>query len=308
MSKVKFISRVFNNGSLALLKTTDGIMLEYARQGYTLTLRQLYYQMVARDLFPDAWIDPQTGTKNNIKNYKRFGDLVNNGRLAGMLDWSMIEDRARETQFPSCWNDPGEIVRACAEQFRIDKWENQPVHIEVFVEKDAVSGILAPVCRKLQVRFTANRGYASSSLYYEVSQRLLSAHRNGKDIHILYLGDHDPSSMDMTRDLTDRMNLFTYDSFDITVARLALNMDQVRTWGPPENPAKETDSRFAAYRNEYGESSWELDAVEPRTLASLVRDYVIDLRDADAWVDAEKKEYEMRDRLQEMSDELGKES
>jgi len=296
MAKIAFIEHKFSNSSLSLLAATNKIMAEYARQNYRLTLRQLYYQMIARDLFPVEWVDPQTGTKNNIKNYKRFGDLINNGRLAGHLDWDYIEDRARETVFPSFWSSPASIVEACAQQFRFDKWKNQPNHIEVMVEKDAVSGILAPVCSRLQVRFTANRGYASSSLFYEVSQRLSDKMRDGKKVIILYFGDHDPSGMDMTRDIIDRMGIFTFDA-DIEVRRLALNMEQVEQWNPPENPAKETDSRFTDYRDQYGESCWELDAVEPRDLAKLVTDEVESLRDDDLWAEAVEKEDDAKARL-----------
>lgn len=299
MAKQSFISHNFTSSSRALLFITDGIMVEYAKQGYRLTLRQLYYQMIARDLFPEEWRDHQTGTKNNIRNYKRFGDLVNNGRLSGHLDWDYIEDRARETVFPSYWNSPSDIVRACAQQFRFDKWEDQPYHIEVMAEKDAVTGILAPVCSDLQVRFTANRGYASSSLFYEISQRLLKKIDEGKEVVILYLGDHDPSGIDMTRDILERMAMFT--DTEVEVRRLALNMDQVRQWNPPENPAKETDSRFSAYLEQYGDKSWELDAIEPRTLADIVRMEIYTMRNLDLWEIAQNREDEARDRLREIS-------
>jgi len=300
MAKIAFIDHKFNNSSLILLADTNKIMEEFNGQNYRLTLRQLYYQMIARDLFPAEWVDPETGTKNNIKNYKRFGDLVNNGRMAGHLDWAFIEDRARETVFPSFWDSPNELVDICARAFRYDKWENQPNHIEVMVEKDAVSGILTPVCSELQVRFTANRGYASSSLFYEVSNRLSEAIDQGKEVIILYFGDHDPSGMDMTRDIIDRMKTFTFDS-PIEVRRLALNMEQIKQWNPPENPAKETDSRFLDYRRLYGDSCWELDAVEPRDLAELVRDEVLGLRDDDLWDEAVAREDEAKKKLAELA-------
>ena len=297
MSKINFVDHKFSASSEELLVKTTSIMLDYDRQGYLLTLRQLYYQMIARDLFPDSWIDQTTGTKNNIKNYKKFGDLVNNGRLAGRLDWDMIEDRARETVFSPCWDSPAQILESAAAQFKIDKWENQSCHVEVMAEKDAVSGILTPVCQRLQVRFTANRGYASSSLFYEVSRRLQRAHDEGKILHVLYLGDHDPSGIDMTRDVEERMNTFTFNSVDINVTRLALNMNQIKEWQPPENPAKDTDTRFEAYRAKYGDSSYELDAVEPNNLAALVESFVFGLHDDDEWNDAVQREAHMKSKL-----------
>ena len=303
MSYIKFIDHRFSDTSQYLLGTTDKIMKEYNHLGYKLTLRQMYYQMIARDLFPEEWRNKKTGTKNNIQNYKRFGVLVNNGRLAGWLNWAHMEDRARETVFPSYWESPSDIVQACADQFRYDKWDEQPFHLEVMAEKDAVAGILEPVCENLQVRFTANRGYASSSLFYEVSRRLIDAIDKGKEPVILYLGDHDPSGMDMTRDIEERIALFTGET--VHVDRLGLNMDQIQKWSPPENPAKESDTRFSSYRQQYGDSSWELDAIEPRDLADLVRDAVMARRDEDLWDDACIREDKAKAKLKSIADSMG---
>jgi len=115
------------------------------------------------------------------------------------------------------------------------------------------------------------------------------------DIHILYLGDHDPSGIDMTRDVLERLEMFSECS--IQVHRLALNMDQIDELNPPENPAKLTDSRASDYVKKYGESSWELDAIEPRRLAKIVRDCVLQLRDDDAYEAALKVQNDYRKEL-----------
>lgn len=300
--KEEFVEHRFGTDGMELIRKTDAILSEYRSQGYVMTLRQVYYQMIGRDLFPASWIDRATGTKNNVKNYKKFGVLVSDARLAGLLDWSMIEDRGRETHVNSHWKSPAHIIRACAEQFTIDRWDGQENYVEVFVEKDALSGILLPVCREWDVRFTANKGYSSSSAMYESSKRLLSAGRQLKDIHIIYLGDHDPSGIDMTGDIERRFELFTRDAVLFNIHRLALNMDQVEAWGPPENPAKETDSRFEKYRSEFGESSWELDAVEPATLSELVEEKIKELIDFAVWEEVEEKERQMKSDLSEMAD------
>lgn len=292
MSKQKFVDHRFNNASLQLIETANGILNEYRTLGYRLSLRQLYYQLVARDYI-----------ENSIRSYKRIGDLVSNARLAGLLDWEMIEDRNRETIIPTAWDSPAQIVRAAAEQFRVDRWMGQECHVEVMVEKDALSGILEPVCRELHVRFTANKGYSSSSAMYEAGRRIYRAYaHDDKKIHIFYLGDHDPSGIDMTRDISERLDMFA-EIVPIEVHRLALNYDQVEQWQPPENPAKETDSRYQAYSEEYGESSWELDAVEPRTLADLVREGIEDLIDQDQWNDVKQEEKRMRDELERFADD-----
>jgi hypothetical protein len=288
--KEKFVDHNFNAASLKLIETANGILKEYEAQGYQLSLRQLYYQLVSRDYI-----------ENSIKSYKRTGDLISNARLAGLLDWRMIEDRGRTTVTNSHWTSPAQIVRSAARSFRTDHWVGQSCYVEVMVEKDALSGILEPVCRELDIRFTANKGYSSSSAMYEASKRILSAARDNKEVHLFYLGDHDPSGIDMTRDIKDRLALFTNNLYIETV-RLALNYDQVEQWNPPENPAKESDSRYKVYLDKFGESSWELDAVEPATLASLVEDAVRELIDQDVWDEVEADEAKMRHELEGFAD------
>jgi hypothetical protein len=291
--KEKFTDHKFSTSSLALIQTANGILNEYRNMGYRLSLRQLYYQLVARDYI-----------ENSVKSYKRIGNLISDARLAGMLDWGMIEDRGRETIIPTAWESPAHIVRAAAQQFRIDRWEGQPCYVEVMVEKDALSGILEPVCRDLHVRFTANKGYSSSSAMYETGKRIAKMEDCVDEIHIFYLGDHDPSGIDMTRDIAERLELFTYGTINATkVHRLALNWNQVEEWQPPENPAKETDSRYETYVHEFGHSSWELDAVEPRALADLVRKGIQDLIDPLRWQEVTDRERLMRDELMKFASE-----
>ena len=296
--KEKFIDHKFNGASLKLIVTVNDILREYAVQNYRLSLRQLYYQLVARGKI-----------ENSVKSYKRIGNLISDARLSGLVDWNMIEDRGRETNFLNHWDNPAEIVRDASRWFRTYKWEGQRNYCEVMVEKDALSGILLPVCQELDIRFTANKGYSSSSAMYETGKRLARIWDTGDidEIHIFYFGDHDPSGIDMTRDIAERLGLFTYGMIShVNVHRLALNWDQVELWQPPENPAKETDSRYQAYADEFGESSWELDAVEPRDLADLVRDNVQELIDQDLWDEVVAREDTMRAELVKFADGYGK--
>lgn len=290
--KINFKQQNFSDKSLVIIQKANVILDEYRGKGYSLTLRQLYYQLVARGFI-----------ENTVRSYKRIGDVISNARLAGLMDWSMIEDRNRVVVYPSHWRDPAEIIRSAARSFKIDRWENQPCYCEVMVEKDALSGILIPVCMKLDIRFTANKGYSSSSAMYEAGRRF--SKQEGKELHLFYFGDHDPSGIDMTRDITDRVELFSYGS-GIEIHRLALNMDQVREWNPPKNPAKETDARFAGYAAEFGHSSWELDAVKPEDLEELVKDAVRELIDEDAWDETVAKEESMLVTLEKFADEASK--
>jgi hypothetical protein len=285
--KEAFIERNFSDSSQETIIIVNKILEEYRSQGYRLSLRQLYYQLVARDYIP-----------NSQRSYKNVGNLISNARQAGLIDWEMIEDRNRETNTVTHWKDPAEIVKAAMRQFRIDKWEDQPYHIEIMVEKDALSGVLIPVCRKLDIGITANKGYCSSSTMYEIGKRLEKKFDEGKKICVIYLGDHDPSGIDMTRDISERLAMYSRLE-EIEIDRIALNYDQIKLWNPPENPAKESDARFSAYVKKFGESSWELDAVEPAQLANLVTDAVVSRRHSEIWKAACDHENAMRAELEE---------
>ena len=285
--------------SYRLLSAITDILEYMEDQGYKLTLRQLYYQLVSKDFI-----------ENSVKEYMKIGKVVSRGRLAGLIDWSMIEDRLRVPQSRGHWDSPKEIIMTAARTYYRARWENQDSYIEVWCEKDAVSNIIEPVCRRWDVTFMANRGYSSQSAMYEAAKRYKAAHFEGKELILIYFGDHDPSGIDMTRDIRDRMELFlgyrelvAEENIDIQVERVALNMDQVDEYNPPENPAKVTDSRFAGYVKIYGYSSWELDALEPNVLNQLVENKIKGFVDQDLWDEVEILEEEHKDRLRKVADE-----
>lgn len=282
--KEKFENIAFTKSSLDRIETINAILAEYEAEGYDLSLRQLYYQLVARDII-----------ENTQQSYKRIVDLVGNARLAGRVDWNMIVDRGRTRITNNHWTNPAEIVRAAASQFQVDKWEGQKWHVEVMVEKQALEGVLIPVCRRLDVAFSANKGYTSLSMLYEAGKRIAQITSTGKKVLIIYLGDHDPSGIDMTRDIQERLEMFAGQR--LKVNRAALNMDQIAVLNPPENPAKTSDSRYNAYIKKFGESSWELDAIEPRQLATLVEEAVLAVRNEALWHGAVARENEMKQEL-----------
>lgn len=277
-----------------MIATCNEILDDYSAQGYDLSLRQLYYQLVSRNLI-----------SNSEKSYKNLGCLVSDARLSGLIDWDMIKDRGREMVSNPHWGNPADFMENVAPQYRFDLWEDQSCYVEVMVEKQALEGVLIPVCQKLDVPFTANKGYSSSSALYEASKRFLKRGEDGKELYCVYLGDHDPSGIDMSRDVGDRLNLFLNVSMGLAenegglleVKRVALNMDQIRELNPPENPAKITDSRADSYIKRFGRSSWELDAIEPKALASLVRDAIVGLMDYPLFQKNERKQEQGRKEL-----------
>lgn len=269
----------FSKNSLLIIQQANEIIEEYQDQGFTLTLRQLYYQFVARDIIP-----------NTIQSYKRLGSIVNDARMAGEISWGAIEDRTRNLRSLPYWDGPRDIMDAVVNQYRIDKWDSQRYRPEVWIEKDALVGVIAGVCEECQVSYFACRGYNSQSEQWAAGQRFKNYLRRGQLPIVFHLGDHDPSGIDMTRDNEERLTLFAENP--IKVDRLALNWDQVKAYSPPPNPAKTTDSRYAGYIRNYGKDSWELDALEPQVIADLVRKAIESVRDNKAWMLAIKKEDE----------------
>jgi len=268
------------------------IIEQYQDDGFSLTLRQLYYQMVARDLIP-----------NTEKSYKRIGSIVSRGRRAGLIDWDAIEDRGRVPDVPQDFRNKADLVRRFIPAYRLDRWEAQESCAEVWVEKQALVGVLEPITDPLHVTLMANRGYSSSSAMYEAANRMLGLSQ-GRPMHVLYLGDHDPSGLDMVRDIEDRLIEYSHFKLDLRVDHLALTMDQIDEYGPPPNPAKVTDSRFDAYRGEFGEESWELDALEPKAMQDLVKNAIDKLIDWTLWNDVIEQENSDKDTLLEMAESM----
>jgi hypothetical protein len=188
-----------------------------------------------------------------------------------------------------------------ASQFRIDKWAGQKYRVEVWIEKDALVGVIEGVCEELDVPFFSCRGYTSQSEMWGAAMRM-ARFTKGKQIPVvLHLGDHDPSGIDMTRDIQDRLRLFSGRA--VEVDRLALNMPQVEEYDPPPNPAKESDSRFQGYMAIHGDESWELDALEPTVIAALIRTAVEERRNPILWAEAVRAEDRHRKQLQAASDQ-----
>ena len=307
MPCICYVPKKFHAGSLMIIADANRIIRDYLRQGFKLTLRQLYYQFIARDLLPESWIDPTynlkqglpMGTKNTMKNYKRLGDLINDGRLAGKIDWDAIEDRTRNLQSGAHWSSPHSIVRACASQYAVEMWADQDAYVEVWVEKDALIGVLEGVCRELDVPYFACRGYTSQSEMWGAAQRLIDRESDGKETTIIHLGDHDPSGIDMSRDIQDRLDMF---GSSATIQRIALTFDQVHEYDPPPNPAKTTDARYRSYADLYGDESWELDALEPSVIVDLIRQAVEAEIDHDLWQDALDHQETGRKQLNQVSE------
>lgn len=289
MPRICYVDKGFRSATSTLILQAQEIIAEYRAQGFSLTLRQVYYQMVARGLIP-----------NTVQSYKRLGKAIADARLAGLVDWLAIVDRTRSLRSLSHWSEPGEILEASARQYRIDKWEGQPHRVEVWIEKDALVGVISDVCQRLDVPYFSCRGYTSASSMWRAGQRLGGYMDDGQDPVILHFGDHDPSGMDMTRDIAERLAMFA--EALVEVNRVALNMDQVEQYEPPPNPAKLSDSRSDGYISIYGHDSWELDALEPAAIVALIEQEVLEVRDEALWAERLELEEQHRQTLRQMVD------
>jgi hypothetical protein len=291
MPLMAYLPQKFNRSSHLVIEQANDIARTYAAQGYDLTLRQMYYQFVARDLIP-----------NTHKEYKRLGAILNNARNAGLMDWNHMIDRTREQVSPPAWVSPSSIIRASAQQFQRDLWTetDQQFRPQIWVEKDALEGVIARPAQQLRVPFLSCRGYVSQSQMWLRGQEMEWQIGAGYTPVVIHLGDHDPSGIDMTRDIQERLSL--YAGAPIDVRRIALTMDQVEELSPPPNPAKLTDSRAEDYVALYGHESWELDALEPAYIDNIVREAIAPLVDADAWEDGLRSEQAERDRMQQVAE------
>lgn len=290
--KIQYERNNLHGKTLRLLEQANAIIDEYQTKGFSLTLRQLYYQFVARGLLA-----------NKQANYKMLGEVLSSGRRNGLVDWDAIVDRTRFLRRPPSWTSPQDILSSCANQYKADLWANQPNYVEVWFEKDALLGVFERACEDFRLPMFSCRGYVSDSECWAAAQRFEAAERDGKECVLLHFGDHDPSGLDMTRDIGDR--LFLFGASHVNVRRLALNMDQVEEYNPPPNPAKETDSRFADYLDKYGDESWELDALSPEVLAALVAKEVESLVVAKRWKAGLKQETIDRTTLASISNNYG---
>jgi hypothetical protein len=278
------------------------IVDDYASQNLTLTLRQLYYQLVSKDLIA-----------NNEKSYKRIGSIVSRARLGGILDWDAVEDRVRVPKMPPEFDSLDHLVETAFASYRLPRLKGQDTYVELWVEKDALAGVLAPIANKYHIALMVNRGYSSTSAMKEAGDRLRAkCVEIGTNVaHVLYLGDFDPSGEDMVRDVGDRLRLFANEGVEednyerecmiegivhIDVTKIALTMPQIKKHQPPPNPAKLTDSRAREFVAKHGKQSWEVDALPPRALKHLIElelDSLIDMDKVQKIKDKEEADKKM---------------
>lgn len=282
--KDQFRYQTFRKKTLQLLNIVCQIIEKYDAQDIQLTLRQLYYQLVAGSHIPNtqAW-------------YGKLSRDITNARYNGIIDWDAIVDRVRIPNIPAEWSSIDSILKSAMYSYRLPRWNGQDYYVELFVEKDALASVIEPVTTEFHVPFCINRGYASATALHDAADRIKSYQIRNPEVTpvILYFGDHDPSGLDMVRDITDRVAEFNID--DLIVERVALTWVQIQEHNLPPNPAKMTDTRAKEYIAKYGHESWELDALPAEVLRKLVKQAIynyVDLEKMDVIITKENTDKE----------------
>jgi hypothetical protein len=286
MAKIKFREIRMSKTNKERLEKINSIIEEYQEQDLVLTLRQLYYQLVSRDVIP-----------NVHSEYAKLSTLLKEGRMAGIVDWDAIEDRLRKPYSPASFNGPEEILSAAINQYQRPRQDGQDNYVEVWVEKDALSGVLTRVTKKYHIPIMVNRGYSSASAMFDSFMRFERAHEHGQAITIFYLGDYDPSGIDMIRDIRDRTMEFAaghfeedVEDFRFEIIPIALTREQINLYKPPANPAKRKDPRAGKFIKDHGSKSWEVDALRPEVLNEILEQAIVDKIDIDMYEDVISKE------------------
>ena len=264
-------TRYQGNWSKATWKYVRRVMdiLEELEDFWPLTLRQVFYQLVAQLIIA-----------NNINQYKKLSTVLSKARLDGVVSWAAIEDRSRSRLHSGGWFDRDDFVRDHRDTFlrsyRRDLLQSQDVALELWIEKDALSHVCHQVAFPYCVDVIVAKGFSSMSYKNEFRERIEGNTEDGKQTVALYFGDLDPSGWEMLpsmlRTLQSEMRL----GDQIVGKRCALLPKQVEEYDLPRSidAIKERDSRTPKYRKEFGDLAVELDALPPAVLQTLVRDSI----------------------------------
>lgn len=274
-------------GKPELVTRSLAVLEQYS--GTAVTVRQLYYRLVAQ------------GYENSLKAYKRVVAVTGDARWEGSMDFDAFEDRDRRMTCTTDWEDTDldsvvenavEQVEAWMSSYRLNRWSNQPLYVEVWIEKKALEGVFSLPCQLARVGLFPCKGYPSLTSLYEAAQRFQKATDAGKSCVILYWGDYDCSGEDIPRNIAESLERL---GAEVEVRRCALTEEMVREMGLPAAPTKQTDSRAAAWD---GHGQVELDAVDPAILKKMVKDAIAGVFDNDKYAELEKREDEERKKFQ----------
>lgn len=246
-----------------------------------MTVRQVFYQMVSLGVIAKS----EGEYKNTI--IRLLGEMRRTGEIP--FDW--IADSTRWMRKPRTHSSLENMLRYSAQSYRRSLWDNQPVYVEVWLEKEALAGVLYEVTEEWDVPLMVTRGYPSLSYLYSAAETIGAKSKRGKSTYLYYFGDYDPSGLDIPRKVESDLREFAPDA-DIEFKRVAVTLEQIETLKLQTRPTKQTDSHS---RNFTGESV-EVDAIPSATLLEIVSNCITQHIDESAYRtlrEAEKGEREV---------------
>lgn len=265
--------------TLELLDMARAILAD----GHPMTVRQVYYQLVSRQVI-----------ENKRTAYMAVSNLLVEARKSGAIPWEWVEDRLRRPRAVSMWADLAAFAETARQAYRRDVWATQPGYVEVWLEKDALSGIFEDELDAYGVTLNVGRGYDGWDSIHNAAVRY--THRR-RQVTILYFGDFDPSGEDMVRSLRDRLGEL---GSCPEIIKCALTSKDIKQYNLPPDFAKRSDTRAAAFIAEHGDVSVELDALPVAVLRQRLVDEVKARLDLDALAEVEAQEDSDRRRLAEV--------
>ena len=253
-----------------------------------MTVRQLYYRLVSAGVIDKT-----------EQEYNRVGRQLLKLRRERAVRYGDIADGARTTWRQTTYSGVQDAVDEWAAVYRRGLWNESPYHVQVWAEKDALTNILLTECRPLDVDLCVCRGYPSESYLWHEAASFVQSEK--AEYHILYVGDHDPSGVDIPRSIEDGIRrLIEHEGGDpdaLRFHRLAVNEQQIKDYGLITRPTKASDTRAKNFAGE----SVEVDAIPPRELRRIVREAVERYVDHDHLAAIKVAEASERDYLRRMA-------
>jgi len=259
---------------------------------FALSLRQIYYQLVAKQIIP-----------NEQKHYKNLSRLCVIGRDTGILQETAFIDRLRVVDKPASWDDLSDFLEDVRGAYKKNKWNNQNSYIEIWTEKDALRGVVAPITHDYDVALFVVRGQVSRTAIYESYKRFAQKVMEGKECTLFYFGDFDPSGISIYTSIIERLKEFG-EGLPIEFKRVALTAEQIREHDLPQDPAKTSDPNCNKFIKEYGDNVVELDSLPPNVLRELIRESIESKMDGQLFGQVQQVEEGERIKLDELIQEI----
>jgi hypothetical protein len=247
-----------------------------------MTVRQVYYQLVSRQVI-----------ENNRGQYQAVSNALVDARKDGLIAWEWIEDRLRRPREVRMWDGLPDFSETVRRAYRRNVWDTQPCYLEVWLEKDALSGVFEDVLNPYGVTLNVGRGYDGWDSIHNASER----YGDGEGVTVLYFGDFDPSGEDMARSLKERLAFF---GCEPELLKCALRSEDVTRYNLPPDFTKHTDTRRAAFVEKFGDVAVELDALPVDVLQGRIRDEVETRMDLAALAEVQRTEKHERERLTQL--------